>query len=70
MKIEGKTLLTFLLVMGIVSCIAQDVSYQQFTEADGLPSMTIYEIVQDNDGILWMGTENGVVSYDGLEFTT
>ena len=70
MKIEGKIILIFLLILGSFSCIAQGVSYQQFTEADGLPSMTVYEIVQDNDGMLWMGTENGVVSYDGVEFTT
>ena len=32
--------------------------------------MTIYEMVQDSNGILWMGTENGLVSYNGEEFTT
>jgi len=48
----------------------QNVLYEQFTTADGLPSMTTYEMVQDSNGILWIGTEDGLVSYDGVEFTT
>jgi len=48
----------------------QNVLYEQFTTSDGLPSMTTYEMVQDSNGILWIGTEDGLVSYDGVEFTT
>ena len=48
--------------------LSQDLSFEQFTEADGLPSMKIYNIVEDKNGVLWMGTENGLVSYDGEEF--
>ena len=36
--------------------------------ADGLPSNTVYAIVQDNDGLLWVGTRNGLASFDGLHF--
>lgn len=48
--------------------VAQEFHYDQFTTDDGLPSNTIYEIVQDSTGLLWMGTENGLVSYDGVSF--
>ena len=48
--------------------LAQDLIYNQYTTDDGLPSNTIYEIVQDSSGLMWMGTENGLVSYDGVSF--
>lgn len=47
---------------------SQDLHYDQYTTDDGLPSNTIYEIVQDSNGLLWMGTENGLVSFDGVSF--
>jgi len=61
----------FILLLGIFSStpiVAQELSYKQFTEEDGLPSLNTYEIVQDSSGILWIGTENGLVSYDGDKF--
>ncbi len=48
--------------------LAQELIYDQYTTDDGLPSNTIYEIVQDSSGLMWMGTENGLVSYDGVTF--
>jgi len=46
----------------------QDLHYDQYTTDDGLPSNTVYEIVQDSSGTLWFGTENGLVSYNGQSF--
>ncbi len=57
-----------LLIIGFVNGRAQEVYYEQYTDSDGLPSMTTYNIVQDSTGILWVGTENGLVSYDGEKF--
>jgi len=51
-------------------CIGQELYYEQFTETDGLPSMMTYEMVQDSHGVLWVGTENGLVSFDGEDFQT
>ena len=31
----------------------------------GLPSMTVFDLVQDQQGFVWMGTENGLFRYDG-----
>lgn len=36
---------------------------------DGLPSTLIYAISQTNDGFLWLGTADGVVRFDGMQFT-
>jgi signal transduction histidine kinase/ligand-binding sensor domain-containing protein len=35
----------------------------------GLPEATIYAVGQTTDGFLWLGTERGVVSFDGVRFT-
>ncbi|HQW45980.1 MAG: histidine kinase [Bacteroidetes bacterium] len=42
-----------------------DYSYTQYTKNDGLPSNTIYCVTSDKNGILWLGTDAGVVRFDG-----
>jgi ligand-binding sensor domain-containing protein len=39
-----------------------------FTVKDGLPSNHIYDTVEDNNGFLWIGTDNGVSRFDGKRF--
>ena len=36
---------------------------------DGLPSTLVYAIAQTEDGFLWLGTADGLVRFDGLQFT-
>jgi signal transduction histidine kinase/ligand-binding sensor domain-containing protein len=36
----------------------------------GLPQAWIYSIVQTHDGYLWLGTQTGLVKFDGVRFTT
>lgn len=40
-----------------------------FHDTDRLPSSLITAIVQDADGLLWVGTEQGLSSFDGYNFT-
>jgi ligand-binding sensor domain-containing protein len=42
----------------------------RFTKEDGLPSGAVNVILQTQDGFLWIGTDNGVVRFDGTNFTT
>jgi signal transduction histidine kinase/ligand-binding sensor domain-containing protein len=35
----------------------------------GLPQASIYAIVQTHDGFLWLGTQTGLVKFDGVRFT-
>ena len=39
-------------------------------EIDGLSHHHATEIVQDKDGVIWVGTWNGLSRFDGYEFTT
>lgn len=38
-------------------------------EAEGLPQSRIRSIVQTHDGYIWLGTDNGVVRFNGAGFT-
>jgi len=40
-----------------------------FNGADGLRNLVIISIAQDEDGFLWIGTEDGVYRFDGDRFT-
>ena len=35
----------------------------------GLPDATIHCVVQTADGYLWLGTQTGLVRFDGVRFT-
>ena len=37
---------------------------------DGLPSTSIYAIAQTDDGFLWLGTADGLVRFDGVQFVS
>ncbi len=40
----------------------------QYETSNGLPSNEVYDIKQDKQGFLWLGTEAGLVRYDGARF--
>lgn len=39
-----------------------------FTVEDGLPDNVVNAIIQTGNGLLWVGTESGLASFDGREF--
>ena len=63
-------LIIFILIAQASYLLAQQSFMKQFTDEEGLPSMTIYCIAQDNDGFLWIGTDNGLSRFDGEKFQT
>lgn len=42
-------------------------NFRSLTIEDGLPSNTITCFAKDSSGFMWMGTDNGLVRYDGSE---
>lgn len=44
------------------------INFNQLTSDDGLSQSYVYRIVQDNQGFIWVGTQDGLNRYDGHEF--
>jgi len=47
---------------------ADDYIRTDFTVEDGLPNNIIQALVQTQNGVLWVGTESGLASFDGRTF--
>jgi signal transduction histidine kinase/ligand-binding sensor domain-containing protein len=44
-------------------------SHEVWTTDDGLPQNSINKLAQTPDGYLWMGTQEGLTRFDGVQFT-
>ena len=49
---------------------AQVGNWKHYGIKEGLPANTIYSVTQDKKGFIWIGTEAGLVRFDGSEFKT
>lgn len=49
-------------------CSGQHPVIHNFSDLDGLPSPTLYDLLQDDHGALWIGTDNGISRFDGVNF--
>jgi diguanylate cyclase (GGDEF)-like protein len=47
---------------------AQQIPLRYFTQQDGLSNVALNALVQDRNGYLWIGTENGIFRYNGAQF--
>ncbi len=67
-----KKILTFLFVIGFsLYSIAQQYNFRNYSLDKGLPASTIYSIIQDSRGYLWLGTDGGgICRFDGSNFIT
>jgi len=48
---------------------AQTIKFNHLSIKDGLSESTVYSILQDHKGFLWIGTGDGLNKYDGYRFT-
>ena len=64
------------LILGafLMCCIqfvfAQKPVYKHYTTEDNLPHDITYQIIQDSDGYIWIGTDDGLAKFDGASFKT
>ncbi len=66
----GATLLGFFLLAANSHCAVVDPLYtlEHIDRSNGLPQSSVRAIAVDKSGFLWIGTETGVVRYDGYRF--
>ena len=62
------TFLLFVLTLLSIPVRASDYAFRHYTTRDGLASNTVQALIQDHRGLIWMGTANGLDSFDGREF--
>lgn len=73
-RLPIKTLIIFLIPYALhllPHSFAQRNNFQTYSLEQGLPQATIYCIIQDNRGYLWLGTDGGgLCRFDGINFKT
>lgn len=70
MNCRHKIYLLLVILCGITqNLVAQDYQIYQYRAADGLRTDMIKSINQDTLGFVWIGTDNGLVRYNGSAFT-
>ncbi len=63
-----KTRLLLLLVFGSVMTSAQQLSWRNYTTAQGLPGNIVYDSMEDSKGYMWFVTNQGICRFNGYEF--
>lgn len=48
--------------------VGQQHTFLHFSSKDGLPQSQVNDIIQDNDGFLWIATNGGISRFDGKYF--
>lgn len=46
-----------------------ELNFKNYSVENGLSSNTIFSIIQDSKGFIWIGTEDGLGRFDGYEFS-
>src|SRR6056297_1818944 len=65
-KKTGLLLSAFLLT---VTLFSQNYRFRNYNLEDGLIHSFVYSVIQSEDGYLWIGTGEGLCSFNGLEFS-
>lgn len=60
--------IVFLFLLTTFQFFGQNPHYFTIDKTNGLPSNSIYDILQDRKGLLWLTTDEGICSFDGRKF--
>jgi signal transduction histidine kinase/ligand-binding sensor domain-containing protein/DNA-binding response OmpR family regulator len=66
-RIIGSALLLMAAASLAAAADAPPLVLTHLTTADGLPQGGVHTVLQDSQGFMWFGTEDGLVRYDGQE---
>ncbi|MBK7945276.1 MAG: hypothetical protein IPJ85_08210 [Flavobacteriales bacterium] len=61
-----RAILLSLLALVSLTAQAQRYFFENISNQQGLPAVKVYCAAQSPDGIIWVGTESGLASYDGI----
>jgi len=61
-------IVVLLILLQSISLGAQSSAWWHITDEEGLPGLTVYQILQDTQGYMWMATNNGLCRFDGRDF--
>jgi len=74
LKLEGKKIMKRIIIGSllfiVISANAQDYQLKKYRVENGLPSDVIKAVTQDSIGYYWIATDEGLVKYDGIQFTS
>lgn len=63
------TIITFLIAVGIGATLYADtVQLKSISTVDGLPNSMVHQVIQDEEGFIWIATYYGLYRYDGFEY--
>jgi ligand-binding sensor domain-containing protein/serine phosphatase RsbU (regulator of sigma subunit) len=69
LRMRLKTLTLILLLVHSLSSYSQNSRFKNYSVTEGLCHPFIYNINQDKNGFIWIGTGEGLCRYDGYMFT-
>ncbi len=71
MRLAGIYISWFIVLMASTLCATaqQNFKFSSYTVDNGLPQSSIWSIIQDRNGFLWVSTSDGLCRFDGYEFT-
>ncbi len=58
------------LIIGSTATLAQLPVFRNYNSDNGLPSSETYQVLQDSRGYIYIGTDKGLVRFDGRHFET
>lgn len=61
-------LATSLLLSLAANPAAGEIRFDRIGPREGLPSSSIYAVIRDRRGFMWLGTSEGLIRYDGYDF--
>jgi len=68
-NIKAIAFLLFINLFSLSAAHPNSFKLDHISAADGLPHISVSTILQDSKGLIWLGTQGGLASYDGYEFT-
>jgi len=64
-----KKIIALITIFYVSQIVSQQETYKIFNSENGLSNTNIIKITQDNIGYLWLGTDRGLIRFDGDDFT-